>query len=298
MNKLRILLSLIFLFSWCFPGYAVDQFDKTKPAGSNNASDIDTLVQTNNEALDRMLYNYRRDATVFYDSANTIKVNFGELAIPNFGGTVVKWRKNTVVTSVSWSDIDTSSEAISTQYYVYALADTDAATFTIKISASSSSPSGATYYRKIGYFYNDSSGNIISVGNVAGGDVRNTVQVTGSTDISTSSTSYTDMTDMVLYFLSSGRPAKLIFSAPMSSGSSNVDDYVTFDVDGTDYGIASETSQGGTNDEPYTMNRTIIVNGLSAGIKTIKMQWKNASGSTTNQYGSTRGPRVLIAEEL
>ena len=68
---------------------------------------------------------------------------------------------------------------------MYAVADTDATTCTFLISTSSSAPTGATYYRKIGYFYNNSDGDITNVGNIKGGDAGNIVSVTGSTDITT-----------------------------------------------------------------------------------------------------------------
>ena len=69
-------------------------------------------------------------------------------------------RQNTTATTVTWADIDTGAEAASTTYYVYAVADADATTATFMISANSSTPTGATYYKRIGSFYNDSSSNI------------------------------------------------------------------------------------------------------------------------------------------
>lgn len=144
------------------PSYGVEQWTKTL-SGSSQAADIDTNVTTSWSAQDRMLSNYRQGAAVIRNSASTLTVLTGEIALPDSSVTTVRYRKNTSNTSVTWSDLDTGVEANSTQYYVYGLADSDATTFTVKISTSSTAPSGATYYRKLGEFYNDSSGNITNV---------------------------------------------------------------------------------------------------------------------------------------
>lgn len=142
--------------------HAADQWSKSL-AGTTQAADIDSNVSTSWSAQDRMLSNYRQGAAVIRNSASTLTVLTGELALPDSSVSTVRYRKNTANVSVSWSDIDTGVEASATQYYVYGLADSDATTFTVKISASSSAPSGSTYYRKLGEFYNDASGNITNV---------------------------------------------------------------------------------------------------------------------------------------
>nr|NQU92748.1 hypothetical protein [Bacteroidota bacterium] len=55
---------------------------------------------------------------------------------------------------MTWADLDTGSESTGT-YYLYGNCDADATTFTVKISASSSAPTGATYYKQLGSFSND-----------------------------------------------------------------------------------------------------------------------------------------------
>ncbi len=130
-----------------------EQFDKLKPSGSDDPSTIDDSLQTNWEAIDRLLKGYRRGAKVRYLTAATLTVEKGEIVCSNSGGSIRRFRSNTSAVTVSWSDIDTGSESNDT-YYVWAIADTDIEGFTISISLSSSSPTGATYYALLGSFVN------------------------------------------------------------------------------------------------------------------------------------------------
>lgn len=131
----------------------------------NEITAIETLMgslgssQAYSESFKNLLYKYRRGCLAEYKGAADLYVRTGEIMITN-GSTGVRLRRNTADITVDWTMLDTGVEAISTTYYVYALADTSGTTFTIKLSASSSLPSGATYYRKLGSFYNDASGNI------------------------------------------------------------------------------------------------------------------------------------------
>lgn len=139
---------------------------KGKPAGTDNPSTIDTSIGENNAALDLMLSNYRQDCKIVYSSASQLTVNSGGVMVSNSTGTVRLMLANSASTTVTWSDLDTGSEASSTTYYVYAIASatTDTA-FTVKISASSTAPSGVTYYKRLGSFYNDASSNITQITN-------------------------------------------------------------------------------------------------------------------------------------
>jgi hypothetical protein len=145
--------------------YAADQWDPSDPAGTANASDLDALIIANNNALDRFLSYGRHDCVISYSSASAISVGTGSIVCSNSGGTVRRLRVNTSATSVGWSDIDSGSENSSTTYYIFACADADATTFTIKVTTNSSVPTGITYYRRLGYFYNDSSSNITQIVN-------------------------------------------------------------------------------------------------------------------------------------
>lgn len=287
MKRLSILLVLLMMSS---SAYGASQWSKNGPLGTSAVADLDYNIATvNNEALDRLVSNYRRDCTVSPNSVSTLSVLAGELVIPNSDASVIRWRKNTTTTTVTWSDIDAGVEAPSTQYYIWAIADSDATTFTLKISTSASAPTGATYYRKIGYFYNNSSSNIVSVGNIKGGDVSNAITVNGTSDISSASASLTDMTDMVIYFVSSGRPSGILFDASIR-GTPSPTISVSIDIDGTDY----RTTQVDL-DNQYNESVPIHWLGpLTAGAHTIKIKW--SSTSTLYQDGTTEPRRLTVME--
>ncbi len=129
--------------------------------GTTNVSDIDAASYEDLAyPLDRLLAGYRESVKVSYASASSLTVSAGEVVCSNSGGTVRKMRRNTSSTTVTFSDLDTGVEASSTTYYLYAVADSDAETFTVKISASSTAPSGVTYFKKLGSFFNNSSSNV------------------------------------------------------------------------------------------------------------------------------------------
>lgn len=285
--------------------HAADQWDKTAPQGTDDPSDLDTILQENNAALDRILFDYRKDCTVVFDSTTQVKIRPGEISIPNAGGTVVRWRKNTTeLTLTAASNMDSgTSFTISTQYYVYVTGDDDETGFDGIISANSSAPSGKTYYRRAGYFYVNAAGEITSVGNIAGGDVENIVTATGTSQTTTTSGSPADMTDMVAYVVTSGRPLKLTFNGPIE-GTDGGRTYWLFDVDGTDYATSSFYPSGGNGGVTWeNFGNSVILNGLAAGAHTVKVQWYVSAG-TAYQDGTTAtstrpsGTRTLSVEEL
>lgn len=153
---------LIIILLMSTTSFAADEWLKTRPQSTDLKIDWPTYSQANNAALDRVLSNYRKGMKLTYSSATTIAVGSGEVVCSNSAGTVRKMRANTSSTNVTFSDIDTGSEAGSTTYYLYANCDADAETATFKVSASSSAPTGVTYYKQLGSFYNDSSSNIDS----------------------------------------------------------------------------------------------------------------------------------------
>jgi hypothetical protein len=157
------IISIVFILGLSSSVFAADQWDKTAPLSSVSPSTISTLLQTNNEALDRFLAYGVFGCKISYSTAAQITVGTGSVVCSNNAGAVRRLRANTSSTSVTFSDLDEGAEASSTTYYVWALADTDATTFTVKISTSSSAPTGATYYKRLGSFYNDASSNITQV---------------------------------------------------------------------------------------------------------------------------------------
>lgn len=148
-----------------FAAFAADEWRAGTGAstipGSTNISDIDTVSYANmTHPLDRVLSHYREGCYAYAKDSASFYVSVGEVTCSNSAGTIRKFRSNTSATTVTWSNLDTGSEATSTTYYYYAVADADATTFTITISANSTSPTGVTYYRKLGAFYNNADGDI------------------------------------------------------------------------------------------------------------------------------------------
>ena len=156
----KLIIGIILLFGFTTMAMGADQWDPSDPAGSESPSDIDALIIANNGALDRALIDMRFACKIVYASASTITVETGVIAMPNSAESTVRWRRTTSNITVTWSDIDTGAEESSKTYYLYAVADSDATTFTVMISGSATSPTGATHYRRLGSFYNDSDGDI------------------------------------------------------------------------------------------------------------------------------------------
>jgi hypothetical protein len=159
-----------------------------------------------------------------------------------------------------------------------------------------------TYYRCIGWFYMNATGSgEISeeeVGNFRDGEVFNISQVSGETDIE-STTSFADMDGMLLRFFASGnRPIRLTFNASMSFKAGTVGTYdgeLKFLVGAASYGVVSWEFHTNSN-EDKTVCSTVVIKGLAAGVHTIKVQWKH-TGTEAWQAGVSY-PRILMAEEL
>ena len=267
-----------------------DQWAKGEPAGTQNASDIDSLIITNNAALDRLQYSYRRGCHVLPATVATITVTAGELAIPNSDGSIVRWRRNTSSTTVAWADIDTGAEAVSTQYYVWAIADADATTFTCKISTSSSAPSSSTYYRLLGFAYNNASGDLVNVGNV---DVHCLIIETDTTTDTITDTTYgTQLTcPTVRFYLADSRMVKVTVIAVSTAALSMDNDFqMIIDIDGTDKTNSATlwTSGGSTGGTAISQWAEV----LAAGTHTAVAQAK-VSASTDNVHR-----KVIMVEVL
>ncbi len=117
---------------------------------------------SHNATLLALLGDYRRGCKVKADTVAQVKVEAGEVVCEDVSGNK-KFRKNTSETTVTWSEIDTGSEAASKRYYVHAVADAAATTFTCVVSLSSTAPTGVTTFKLLGSFYNNSSSNIEDV---------------------------------------------------------------------------------------------------------------------------------------
>lgn len=131
-------------------------------------------AQAYSESLTNLLYNYKEGCCVDYKGAADLYVRSGEIMVTDASGNR-RLRRNTSDTTVTWANIDTGSEATSTVYYVYAVADASATTFTVMVSTNATTPTGATFFKLIGTFYNNSAGNIERVGNLPRKELGNWV---------------------------------------------------------------------------------------------------------------------------
>ncbi len=197
--------------------------------GTEDINDIDTIsFQNIVEPLDRVLANYVQGATLVYNTGATINISAGSVVCSNSAGTVRKMRLNTSTVSATFAgNLDTGAEAGSTVYTIWSSCDADATTFTVKISASSTAPSGVTSYAKLGNFFNNSSSDIdrTKIYTVPNGNIRADSNgaglVTDIRDYASSTSSYTAKTgaDLKIAFGTSTNPFT-ITNLPFTSSSS------------------------------------------------------------------------------
>lgn len=216
--------------------------------------------------------------------ADTISVSPGVVWVANGAQSFRLPRRNTAAVPVEASSLDTGSMAVG-YYYIYAVADSAATTFTVKISASASAPTGLTSFELIGWFYNETAGvlDITSgfIGNVKSNnrDVPNQVKVFGTVADAINDTSYgSDLTEAVARFYSSGRPCLILFnlSGTMSTG---LDLDLIVDIDGSDQSD-SEVKWGGTQSSVRSGAMIMFPCLMSEGTHTITIQAK----VNTNTY--------------
>lgn len=219
-------------------------------------------------------------------SASSITVKPGVVWIANSGQTVRLPRRNTADVTLTASDLDTGAMAVG-YYYIYAVADSAATTFTCKFSASASAPTGLTNFELIGWFYNQTSSvldiTLPYVGNVKGGnrDVPNAIYNSATADITLNDTSYgTDLDLITGLFYTSGRPVEIIANLGLETLAANpgLVDFL-INVDGTDK-TASEMHIKVTASADDLASPTLMyMEALSAGTHTIKVQGKVAQNS-------------------
>lgn len=126
---------------------AVETFVGASGATQSKNTDVLTFLQGLNPMI-----------TLSWVDVDTIQASAGVVLCANSGSSVKVLRKNTSTTNITFSDIDTGARATNTVYYVYANGDASATTVTFKISASSSTPTGVTNYRRIGTFKTNGTG--------------------------------------------------------------------------------------------------------------------------------------------
>lgn len=163
---IKLILALVFLLA-PVNGWCVSQWVKSAaPATGDNLTAWPAKVNAQWSILDTELANYRQGYNLTYSSGSTIVASSGEVVVSNSLGTLRLFLRNAASSNITFSNIDTGAEASATIYYIYAGTSTatDAAA-TFYISTSSTAPSGVTYYKRLGSFYNDSSSNITRINN-------------------------------------------------------------------------------------------------------------------------------------
>jgi len=160
----KILLGLALLILMAGNANATVGWNKSIPATSENPQAISPDVIENNTATDLMLQNYR-DGNVYVKLISTSEIDIGPggVMLSNSGGSTRLMVANASLTAMSSTNIDTGSISPSSTYYIYAYASsTTATTFSVIYSASSTSPTGITYYQQIGKFTTDGSSNFVT----------------------------------------------------------------------------------------------------------------------------------------
>jgi len=236
--KKKYLLILLFLIipTMSFSGEWRDDGNAETPTGSDLINDLDTIIDGQIvQPLDRALAANIRGATLVYNTGVTIDISAGSLVCSNSAGDTRKMRLNTSSVSATFAgNLDTGAEAGSTTYYVYANCDAAATTFTVKISASSSAPSGVTSYVQLGNFFNDSSSDIdrtkiytVGFGNIRA-DTNGAGLLTDIRDYASSTSSFTAKTGANLKIAFGTTPSisanstSTITNLPFASASSYV----------------------------------------------------------------------------
>lgn len=276
MKKLYIIFVLL---AYCNVSYSANEWTNPSFDGTESPSIVDTEIAADiQDPLQRLLAKYRRDAYVKASSSSQVKIAPGEITCSNSAATTFKMRQTTSDTTVTFSELDTGSEEASQNYFVWADCDADATTFTGALSESSSFPTGITSAALLGYFYNNSSSNIIQVSNVPNGNTQNRITVHDSTNDTLNDTSYgSDVTGTSVYFYTSGKVVTVLANLEVAS---TPETSFIVDVAGTDKTDSEVIFQGASTGDENTV--TLLYSELlSAGAYEIKIQGKVASGSAT-----------------
>ena len=233
------------------------------------------------------------------DSATTVNINRGEI---EFGTSVTNGlRRNTTAAEIDCSTagrggLDTGTMAEG-YYYVFAVADDDNSTNYEGIAgASSVDAHGVTGERCVGWFY-ASSATAISPDSLGAhklaGDAPNVVEISDTAKITRNNTAFGDM--MHARFVSSGRPCRVRFFAPveMSGGAGTA--YCTLSID--DVGYMDSGVYCGLANVPYTLELD-WKGTLEAGQHDVKIRWREDGGTVQQPADAYDTPRVLIVEEL
>ena len=114
-------------------------------------------------SLGLLLHDYKRGLWLDYVDAGTLSIAAGSVVVND------DVYRQSAATTITFANLDTGTEAVGTNYYVYAVLNASALDFTI--SASASAPTGFTNYQLIGWFHNKPSSDISKYSVASGIDV-------------------------------------------------------------------------------------------------------------------------------
>lgn len=251
-----------------------------------------------------------------YVDGDTVQASAGVCVSTNSGGTIRQLRRNTSTTNITFANIDDSSEAASTEYYVWAVADANATTLTFVISASASAPQGGdeTHYVLIGGFYNNSSSDVeeTTVWSIAGMRCVNAKHFEDA-DLASGTTNM--IYDNSIPPITEGDEYMQMWYAPQNAnnyihvmvifhGYLNADDYVTLGLfkQGTTDALKA-TSARGNYTGTWVLHHWFQPGSLDAidfrvraGRDGSGTLYFNGAGAGTGLYGGVSGSMIIVKE--
>jgi len=122
-------------------------------------------------------------------------------------------------------------------------------------------------------------------------------QAVGTTNITETTGSWADMTDMSVTLTTTGGKVLLAFTATFRDDLQYAAE-LRFDVDGSNQYCTQKYLAYGSTASRDVVNMQYIVSGLSSGSHTFKVQWQHVGSSGTSYQDGGSYPRVLSAVEL
>lgn len=107
-----------------------------------------------------------------------------------------------------------------------------------------------------------------------------------STAITTTSTSWTNVTGLSVTLTTSGGTIMVGFTA-VTSMSTGTTTHFNIAVDGVDQASSTDGYTYSINSPVNTVSPVILLEGIAAGTHTFQLRWKNNSGATTTLYAES-----------
>jgi len=114
-----------------------------------------------------------------------------------------------------------------------------------------------------------------------------------STAITTTSTSWTNVTGLSVTLTTSGGTIMVGFTA-VTSMSTGTATHFNIAVDGVDQASSTDGYTYSVSSPVNTVSPVILLEGIAAGTHTFQLRWKNNSGATTTLYAESSGAAVKM----